>query len=186
MKHSIASLLMISCLSLSASNNDFKLIIEPCWKDLEQCVYKTKFFGGKWILVGSITFKKKSKESVDLNHLYLHWIGHPMERLVASLYKQQSNCKDCMPLEENLVCDGIWNAKDQLLLFKFNDPQKLGFVNRYYVVLTVPPFLEPIIQQGHFQINPYQLPEQFKQNIDSNNLCLSLKTTDNNTEQATT
>src|SRR5260370_11531435 len=87
-------LVLVAMLSTFAAierseNNDFAIIIEPKWQDLEQEPANAKKFGGKLILVGSITVKKRSKEHVALSKIYLRWQGKPIDTLVGSLYKKE-------------------------------------------------------------------------------------------------
>jgi len=160
-------------LSASLEPEKFQLIIKSTWHDLDCDSQKCDRFGGKWILVGSITFKKKAKEPVELNRLYLHWHGSPLDNLIGSLYTK-NNDQDFMPIEDNLICDSVWNKTEQTLLLKFDEQQTLGFVNTFYLVLTIPQELEPIVKQGHFTIDRQRLPEQFKECTDNNRLCLRL------------
>jgi len=104
--------------SLYTTANEFSVILEPKWENLESNTKKTKEFGGKWILVGSITFKKNSKEPVNLSKIYLNWQGETIKNLVGSLYKKKSN-KDFIPIQDYLICDSVWNKTKQTLILKF-------------------------------------------------------------------
>lgn len=69
--------------------DNFTITLEPTWKNLEQRKTKNiRKFGGKWILAGSITFKKKAKDTVTLGKIYLQWHGPTLENVVGSLYKK--------------------------------------------------------------------------------------------------
>lgn len=164
--------------------DNFQIIIKPTWQDLECNTQSCIKFGSKWILVGSITFKKKSKEPVCLGRLYLKWVGDYLDNLVGSLYTKH-NETDFMPIEDQLVCDSEWNKKDQTLSLRFNDQQMLGFMNTYYLVLTVHPHLESIIKQGHFKLDHLRLPEQFKWCSQDNHLCLQLNALESTIEEVT-
>ncbi len=164
------------CLSTTiekSKNDDFTIIIEPKWQDLEREPDKAKEFGGKLILVGSITLKKRSKEHVALSRIYLRWEGQEIDNLVGSLYKKEPD-KDFHPIEEYLICDGIWNKSKQRLVFEFDEKQTLGAHNIFYVVLTVPPALEKILKTGRFHIEHSCLPELMQECTKNQELALSI------------
>jgi hypothetical protein len=140
---------------------DCSISIEPCWANIEQKNTHQEKFGTKWILIGSITFRKKSKEDIKLDSLQLHWQGEKIERLAGSLYKKLPN-KQFMAIEENFLCDGIWNSAQQYLTLDFsNHKQTLGPINIFYIVLSVPQQLENILKKGHFELTKSSLPELF-------------------------
>lgn len=141
--------------------DDFQVILEPMWENLQQSPRMAKEFGGKWMLVGSITFKKKSKEDVRLENMYLKWNGARINNLTASLYRKTPD-KKFLPIEENLVCDSCWNRKAQTLVLNFNKKQRLGAVDVFYLVLTVPRSIEKKLKNGHFTIQEQCLPDPFK------------------------
>lgn len=143
-----------------SSNEDFQVLLEPKWENLQNSG-ETKEFGGKWILLGSITFKKKSKEDVKLHKMYLKWHGQRIKDLNASLYKKTPD-KRFLPIEENLVCDSYWNPKGQTLVLNFNKKHRLGAVDVFYLVLTVPKNMERKLKNGHFTIQEQCLPGPFK------------------------
>ena len=43
---------------INAEQEFFKVVVEPRWQNLEQNSERCKQFGGKWILAGSITYRK--------------------------------------------------------------------------------------------------------------------------------
>ena len=138
--------------------------LEPKWENLEKNT-KSKKFGGKWILVGGITFRKKSgvKEKCCLETMVLQWNGQPVEKLQGSLYVKLPE-KNFLPIEENVLSDGQWNKANQTLTFTFtNRKQTLGPINVFYVVLTIPEELESVLQNGHFSLVTNTLPEPFQQ-----------------------
>jgi len=140
---------------------DFNVILTAHWQDLESNAQKAEQFGGKWILAGSITFKKKAKDTVHLNRIYLQWEGESIENLVASLYKTETD-KPFLPIQENLICDGLWNKAQQTLMLNFDKKETLGFTNTFNLVLTVPEKLEDTLKKGSFDLLPTYLPEPFK------------------------
>lgn len=164
MKRIISMILLMTNLSshlIADALEDFNVIITPQWQDLESNEEKAKQFGGKWILAGSINFKKKAKDTVHLNRIYLEWKGSPIEHLTASLYKCESD-KEFLPIQENLVCDGIWNKAHQTLMLNFDKKETLGFSNTFNLVLTVPEDLENTLKKGAFSLMSTYLPEPFK------------------------
>jgi hypothetical protein len=163
MKHYFYIIAMsISCSIFAASRvDDFAITLDPTWQILECDRDKCKEFGGKWVIIGSITFKKKAKEPVNLTRLYLHWNGAHLDMFVGSLYKKQED-KDFLAIQENLVCDGTWDTANQTILFNFDKKQTLGLTNIFYVVLTIPESTEPLIKQGSFELVTHYLPEQFQ------------------------
>lgn len=179
MKHRVHGLLiLVTTLNAFAlvekgKSNDFSIIIESKWQDLEKEPAKAKEFGGKLILVGSITLKKRSKEHVSLSKIYLRWNGCLIENLIGSLYKKELD-KDFHPIEEYLVCDGVWNKNKQRLLFEFDEKQTLGPTNIFYVVLTVPEELEKTLKNGSFEIEHSCLPELLQQCTVNQELALSI------------
>ncbi len=153
--------------------DDFDIILESQWQDLQKDSERIKQFGGKWVVVGSITFRKKVKEAITMNRLQLQWHGKPIDNVVASLYKKSLN-KNFIPLEQYLVCDGCWNKTKQTLMLNFNKKQVLGPLNIYYLVLTIPDGLEKTLHEGKFTIEQQCLPEQFKQCTQKFNISLTI------------
>lgn len=174
--------ILLSCLALhnnlSTNTKNFDVIIEPTWQDLEGNPQKSKEFGGQLILVGTITFKKKeSSEPVYLNHLELVWHGEKINTLASSLYKKKldPDKKDFIPIEDYLVCDGIWNKSKQTLILNFAQKHTLGPINTFYLVLSVPKKLKSLLQNGSFCIEKQCLPYRLKQSIQNESLSLKFK-----------
>jgi len=161
--------------SLYTTANEFSVVLEPKWENLEPNAKKTKEFGGKWMLVGSITFKKNSKEPVNLSKIYLNWQGKTIKNLVGSLYKKKSD-KNFMPIQDYLICDSAWNQTKQTLILKFDEKQILGPTTIFYLVLTIPENIEKVVKKGSFVIEKEYLPEQFKVYALQHNLPLALYT----------
>ena len=165
MKHALLLIFLLVCgitpYTHTAHMNDFDVILLPHWNNLEHTTERIQQFGGKWILAGSITFKKKAKDTVHLNQLSLRWKGPKLQQLLGSLYKKELD-KEFIPIEDNLICDGSWNKAKQTLQLKFNEKQTLGPINIFYLVLTVPEPVEPLVKQGQFDVISTSLPEQYK------------------------
>lgn len=143
------------------------------WQDLDQNSNAPISFDSQWILAGSITFEKKSKEPVSLHRLHLQWFGDHLEQLTASLYRKIPD-RDFYPIEATLICDGVWCEKKQTIMLTFNEEKNLGLRTIFYLVLTIPNNLVPIIKKGSFSILAHTLPEYFRPNSESKTLCLSL------------
>jgi hypothetical protein len=130
-------------------------------------------FGGEWVLIGSITFKKKSKKPVILDTISFRWNGEQITSLIASLYKKNSS-KNFLPIDQNLICDGTWNRSKQTLVFNFNEKESLNPMTTFYIVLTMPPDLKSCLQEGLFILEEQCLPKPFKHAIDPKNLTLKI------------
>ena len=163
-------------MQLAASDllQELDIHLEPIWQNLETNPAKIKQFGGKWILIGSITFKKRSRDTIYLNNLHLCWQGKPINNLIGTLYKKTAG-KDFLPIEENVVCDGAWNNQQQKLLLTFDKQFALGLNNTFYLVLTVPETLEPDLRQGSFTLDEKSLPEPFKFYLHNKQLALAYR-----------
>src|SRR5271169_2712796 len=104
MKHYIKILLSIALSSAYLPTHtveDFDITIKSKWCDLDGNCTNSADFGGKWILVGSFTFKKRSKDPLYIENITLHWNGESLDNLVSSLYKKTLD-KDFLPIEDNL------------------------------------------------------------------------------------
>jgi hypothetical protein len=171
--------ILLACFAFSyqlicaLSSENFKVRLEPTWQNLENDTHTKDVFGGKWILVGSITFKKRAKISVALNQIHLQWYGEPLDNLMGSLYKHTHD-KAFIPIEDNLICDSVWNKTKQMLILNFDEKQTLSAVNVFYLVLTIPEKMEPVLKQGYFSIEHSSLPEPFKEYATKNSLSLML------------
>jgi hypothetical protein len=179
MKRSIKILLSIALSSAYLPTNtaeDFNISIKSKWCDLDGNCTKSDDFGGKWILVGSFTFKKRSKDPLYMENITLHWSGEPLPNLVASLYKKTLD-KDFLPIEDNLVCDGLWNKCKQQLVFNFDERENLGPTTVFYLVLTVPESIESVLKKGFFYIDEQCLPKVFKHCAQNEKLSLAINDT---------
>ena len=172
------SLLIISTGSFSTALENFSVILEPKWKNLEHDHKKSEEFGGKWILVGSITFEKKSKEYVSLDKINLCWNGESIDNLIGSLYKKIPE-KEFIPIQDNLISDGNWNKTKQTLILKFDKKLSLGPTTTFYLVLTVPETIEFQLKSGSFCIEEQCLPDPFKHCAHNRQLSLAINTTNN-------
>lgn len=161
MKYTTALLLISTATSLYVYATDCDVLLVPRWDNLEKNNMIERDLGGRWILVGSITFHKTSKEVAKLSRISLEWHGNHIDHLSGSLYKKNSE-KRFMPIEENLVCDGSWNKRNQRLTLDFHDrKQTLGPRNIFYLVFTVPEAIEPKLKTGYFSLSDTNFPEAF-------------------------
>ena len=166
---------VITVLTLQAKQEPFKVIVQAQWKNLDSNPQRIKRFGGKWILAGSITFKKRSPEMVFLDEIQLTWKGKKINQLTGSLY-EKNNMSLFLPIEKYLVCDSIWKQSTQQLFLRFNRPLTLGAVNTFYLVLTVPEELETVLKSGQFSIEQNGLPLPYRDYVKEHELSLTLNT----------
>lgn len=166
---------------------DFKVTLQPEWTNLDHTTNDTltEEFGGKWILAGNITFKKKIKEPVYIKQIVMKWTGESINNLITSLYKKDLD-KEFVPIEDNLICDGVWNKTRQTLIFNFEEKETLGPVTIFYFVLTVPDSLEPLLKTGTFCIDEQCLPAPFKEYAQNTTLSLAIKATPAESHKETT
>ena len=164
MKYTIPLLIISTATTLCIYAADCDIILMPHWDNLEKNNMIERDLGGQWILVGSITFHKKSKEVAKLAKISLEWHGDPINHLSGSLYKKNPE-KQFMPIEDNLICDGSWNKRNQRLVLNFNDrKQTLGPRNIFYLVFSVPESIESTLKNGYFSLTQTNLPDAFYNN----------------------
>ncbi|MFZ5953524.1 MAG: hypothetical protein ACOYT8_00315 [Candidatus Dependentiae bacterium] len=128
------------------------------WENLEKRIATSERFGSKLILIGTLMFKKRANEPIILNHLQMQWHGTYIDQLSASLYHKKNNLR-FIPLEDNLICDGIWNKHKQRITFKFNKPYSLSAHTQFYIVLSIPSELENTMKLGSFTIEKNSMPD---------------------------
>jgi hypothetical protein len=179
------SIIASSLLIQVSKAEEFNIVLKSKWCDLDGNCTKATDFGGKWILVGSITFKKRCKDPICMETINLHWNGEKIDNLIASLYKKNLDKENFLPIEENLVCDGIWNKNKQTLIFNFDERENLGPTTIFYLVLTVPESIEPLLKKGLFSLEEQCLPKPFKQCAQSEKLSLAMNDTAPKTSQPT-
>jgi len=158
---------------ITHTTDNFDIVLKSKWQELGCNDNKCADFGGKWILIGSITFKKRSKHPIFVDKINLRWHGENLDNLIASLYRKNSG-KEFLAIEQNLICDGQWNPKTQTLILDFDEEEKLAPTNIFYLVLTVPENLEPILKKGHFCLENNCLPRPFKQSAENEKLILAI------------
>lgn len=179
MKRLITAILLPLLLTIATPTHgveEFDITLKSKWHDLESNEKKSTDFGGKWILVGSITFKKRCKDPIFIKTINLHWNGEHIDNLIGSLYKKALD-EEFLAIEDNLVCDGIWSNSKQTLILDFDEKENLGPTTVFYLVLTVPESIEPILKKGSFCIEEQCLPKPFKQCIQQEKLTLAINDT---------
>ena len=151
--------LMLLTYPLESSQAPCEISIETGWQEIEE----NQFYkhDNKWVLVCTVTFKKRTEEPIILNTLDITWNGPEIEKLDGELFKNNQN-KIFVPVDEAWVSDGIWQKYKQTLHFTFAHNEHLGSFSRFYLVLTVPQALEPTLQQGSFTIVEGALPYQLQ------------------------
>jgi hypothetical protein len=177
MKHPLFLTIFIvaSAVLTTHTTEECSIILTSKWCDLDGNCKKAIQFEGKWMLVGSITFKKKAKDPIYIDTISLHWNGEQLDNLIASLYKKNIS-KDFLPIEDNLICDGIWNKKKQTLILNFDEKETLDPTTIFYLVLTIPETVEQLLKTGSFQIEEESLPQPFKHCAQSEKLSLAINT----------
>ena len=103
----------------------------------------------KCVWVSSITFK--SKKALKLTLIKLRWRGDRVNKLFASLFHKRDNELTVVPIEENLVSDGIWDKKKQEITFNLDE--KIVAVNKYYLVINFPYNCERALKEGFFVVS---------------------------------
>ena len=177
MKHCIYLIASLLCNTLTMHGaGDFDITLTPKWSVLDGNRTKATDFGGKWILVGSITFKKRSKDPIAIESITLQWNGDSIDNLIGSLYKKTPD-KDFLPIEDNLVCDAVWNKKKQVIIFNFDERENLGPTTVFYLVLTVPEAIESLLKTGSFCLEKQCLPGPFKHCAQQEKLSLAINET---------
>lgn len=116
---------------------------------------------GKPTLVGSITLQTNIHQPIILSQLKLNWHGPRIEHLFGSLYKKDPN-KAFLAIEQNFICDGIWNKDEQSLLLNFTYKQKITSTKTLGLVLTISPELKETLNAGYFTLDETLLPDIFK------------------------
>jgi hypothetical protein len=172
MKHTMVVFvtLIAACGASTQSSSADYITVEPQWVELD---YNAPHFHSSWILIGNVTFKKRSKEPACMEQMVLQWKGPQIDGMLGSLYKKSVD-KQFLPIEDNLVCDGCWNKTKQQLSFKFCKRQNLRATNIFCIVLTLPSNLINRVRQGRFEIESDHLPTTFKTALNCP-LSLSLK-----------
>lgn len=164
MKHTISLILITAAATSPIGASDCDILLAPRWDNLEKNSVNQNRFGGKWMLVGSITFRKTSKQSAKLGKISLQWHGDHIQNLSGSLFKKIPE-KSFMPIDDNLLCDGSWNKKEQCLILDFhNKQQTLGPRSIFYLVFTIPEAIEGALKNGHFSLAQTNLPETLYKN----------------------
>ena len=166
------SLLMVA-ISIHGTEEKLSINITPTWKKLQKNHKKTKQFANQAILIGSITFKKRSNKHIWLDKLTLTWHGPHINNLFGSLYKKSPN-DGFLLIEDYLICDGIWQTKQQKLILPFNHHHTLSAVETYYLVLIMPQNIEHSIRSGKFTLDHSAFPEMLQPYISEQRLSLDI------------
>lgn len=126
----------------------FQLCTTSTWKEFLSNNDINESKEKKWAWVGLITMK--SKIPLKLKTLNLHWLGKKIDSLQASLYQKKETDPQLIPIQQNLVCDGIWDSVRQELSFQID--QKVVSVNNYYLLLSFPRQEERALKTGQFTL----------------------------------
>lgn len=118
------------------------------WKEYVLTAPHITFDKEKWAWTNSFTIK--SKKPLKLTNIVLQWRGEKIPQLFASLYQKKERENSVIPIQKNLVCDGIWDNKKQQLKFSLNE--KIVAINKYHLVLSYPKEAEKHLKKGKFII----------------------------------
>lgn len=141
----------VSFLTLSSLPSQEKLCLSYLpnnkWQSLKNN-YPQQKNTKKWAWTSDIVLK--SPKAIQGTTFALRWHGAKISNLFASLFKKKSSDKTIIPIEQNLIGDGQWNAKKQELLFTLSS--KIVATNRYHLILNFSPELEKRLKSGHFSL----------------------------------
>lgn len=171
------SIALICAYSLSAravddQSHGLTITLTPAWQSIGHGKACEKVFGGAWICAGTMTIKKRVNETLSLSQAAFRWHGPHLSTLHASLYRK--NSEPFLPIEENVVSDGVWHPSTQQLSFSFSKKQVLDPITTFYVVLTVPSPLERRLKKGSFELLTAHLPAQVQLYLEKSSLSLAL------------
>jgi hypothetical protein len=155
----------------------YNVSIDPMWYELDAKTNIQKHSGEKWVVVGKITLKHTTKETIRLNTLSINWQGKPLNHLFGSLYKADAT-DTFLPIESYLVADSLWHKNTQNMHFNCEKPIMLDPITTFYIVLTIAEDIESCIKSGTFTIAQESLPREFQRFTQNNSDCLkfSIKT----------
>lgn len=143
---------------------------EPCWQPIGSPTKTNQ--DQTYVIIGTITCKKKSKERITLDHLELQWHGDTISFLLGSLYHNHPP-KKFMAIEKYLICDSAWNNNTQQLIFNFKEKVTLQPVTSFCIVLMVPQNLEDTLRSGYFSLQKNSLPQSLQNEIADSDLRIS-------------
>jgi hypothetical protein len=125
----------------------FSLCSTPTWREYALENKKIRFNKEKWAWTES--FILKSKKPFQFTTLTLEWKGKKIDTLAASLYQKKER-EVLLPIQQNLISQGNWNAEKQQLIFTLNE--KVVAVNKYHLMLSYPKRLEGQVKDGQFVV----------------------------------
>ena len=133
-------------------DNLFSLTATSTWREFKPTltVQPRTPIRETWVLVGKITLK--SKDSLMLDELKARWSGGNLgPQVTASLYSKKSRHDQLpIPIEENLICDGIWHPATKEFVFPVQ--KKLVASDTYYLMVNVDQRYETLLRKGSFDI----------------------------------
>lgn len=140
-----------------------ELSVASNWKELDT----SKKFSSKWVMVGTLSIKKRMEGTLRLESMLFAWKGpSPLPNLSGNLFHIPYNKTTVIPTDEYLVARGAWSVKNQRLEFRFIHPEYIHDpIARYALVLTVEAALEPLLKQGAFEIIADKLPQELRTSV---------------------
>lgn len=157
---------LLKCIILSictgiayATPNDllFSLTSSNTWREFKAPLtqQKNRNQNEKRILISEINLK--SNDSTFIENLTAQWQGAAVGKMVASLYtKKLTDHKAPVPIDDNLICDGMWHAATKEFVFPVH--KKLVASDTYYLMLHVPAKFEAKLKTGSFKISQQEKP----------------------------
>jgi hypothetical protein len=126
------------------------LSVTNTWQEFQFDAAGQKYHHDRWAWMWSVTLK--SKTALKLHQLTLQWIGKKIDKLYASLYQKKECDPILIPIQDNLIGEGVWNPVKQQLTFHLN--QKIVARNEYSLVLSFPQKIEQLLRDGKFALPP--------------------------------
>lgn len=143
-----------SCLTIP--DGMFSLSTTLTWQEFEPRQQIISLKKNKLAWTALITIR--SKNAMRLQELNLQWYGESIDKVHASLYRKGRTNQELIPIQEYLICDGIWNTKKQQIMFILDE--KVVAINQYYLVLSFPNQAVKKLKHGHFTLtktNPLKM-----------------------------
>ncbi|HLF66763.1 MAG TPA: hypothetical protein VI522_04025 [Gammaproteobacteria bacterium] len=162
------------CLPAVATQNPYEIIIKPLWQPIDTAAHY-RSFESSWVLAGSITFRNRSNTTLMLDALdiaLVHDTGEKIDHITAMLFKEKGY-KKFLPTDDFLVSDGVWSKKKQTVSFTFNHHEHLASYTTFYLALTIPQHLHPLLARSHFVITSRSLPTPYQKTVAPQSLHLA-------------
>ena len=129
------------------------------WKELDT----SKKFSSHWVMVGTLSIKKRMEHSLRLDSMLFAWHGPRITAIDCSLFRIPFAKNTIFATDENLIAQGIWSVSAQRMHFPFFHPEYIHDpIARYALVMTFDEKTGNMLKEGYFEIVPDNLPDQLK------------------------